>query len=74
MNDKTIRAWLDRANAMTLGGPTGWVIKRDDLVALLGECTHLVTASVVPLTYDADTTTFQIRLGLTFSRSELEQS
>ena len=72
MSDATIRAWLDRGREYpTPAGQQGWVAHRDELMALLAECTPRVPLSVIPKHHNDDTTTFYIQLSVMFSRSEL---
>ena len=73
MSDATIRAWLDRGREYPQpNGQQGWVAYRDELMALLSECTPRVPLSVTPKHHnDDDTTSFYIQLSVTFARSEL---
>ena len=68
----TIRAWMDRAaDFPTPTGQIGWVAKRDELMAVLAECTPHVTASVIPErdSTDDDMVTFYVRFSVSFSHS-----
>ena len=73
MNDSTINQWLDRGREYPkANGQRGWVAYRDELVALLSECTPRVPLSVIPDHLTDDTTTFYVQLSVTLARSETD--
>ena len=66
-----IEEWLDRGREYPRAdGQQGWVAYRDELVALLSECTPRVPLSVIPVHLDDDVTTFHVQLSVTLARSE----
>ena len=72
MSDATIRQWLNNAKDYPApNGRNGWIANRDELVALLSECTPHLSASVIPDPLTDTTVTFFVRLSLTFDRTEL---
>ena len=76
VSTKAIRAWMDRvADYPTSTGQVGWVANRDELVAILAECTPGVPLSVIPEQdpTDSDMVTFYVRLSVSFSREELDE-
>ena len=76
VSTKAIRAWMDRAaDYPTSTGQVGWVANRDELIAVLAECTPGVPLSVIPEQdpTDSDMVTFYVRLSVSFSREELDE-
>ena len=68
-----IEEWLDRGREYPMpNGQQGWVAYRDELVALLSECTDRVPLSVIPDHLSDDTTTFYVQLSVTLARSEMD--
>ena len=73
MSTVAIRAWMDRAAEFpTPTGQQGWIAHRDELMAVLAECTPRVPMSVIPH-QDGDIVTFHVRLTVSFSREELDE-
>ena len=72
--DKTIRRWLDRSREYpTTNGRLGWVADRDELIALLSECSPRgISASVIPVAVPGgDMVGFYVQTSIHFARSEL---
>jgi len=67
----TIRKWLDEAKKYpTRTGVTGWTTYRDDLMALLSECSTGVVCSVTPTHLDGDGEAFHVQLYLSFDGTD----
>lgn len=72
MSTSAIRALMDKADGYPNADRVGFGMNRDQLIALLQECTPLLQSiSVVPHHVGNGTTSFTITTYVSFDRSEL---